>query len=624
MHITKILAEEIRKIALQLFGNEIDASTLVFNHTPKDFEGDYTLVVFPLVKVSKKDPTTTANMLGEALQLHTTIVAEYNVVKGFLNLKIKDSFWLQYLTENYNSVLDARLPHSPKILIEYSSPNTNKPIHLGHVRNNVLGIALRGLLSSAGYDVKTCNLINDRGIHICKSMYAWQQLGKGETPSSSGIKGDHLVGKYYVEFDRILQSQRKPLLDKVLAGDMSFLTPKHLDMAQKLLEKYALHQDDESLSALKKIIDNYTTALQEAQQLLRLWEVGDEDTLRLWSTMNAWVYEGFEVTYNRMGVSFDKTYYESDTYLLGKTLVQDGVKAGFFYTKDDGSIWVDLSDQGLDHKLLLRADGTSVYITQDMGTAELKFLDFEMDKSVYVVGNEQDYHFKILQLILKKMRKPYADGIYHFSYGMVDLPSGRMKSREGTVVDADDLMDEMIAEARHQTESLGKTSGFTPEELENLYTIIGLGALKFYLLRVDPKKRILFDPKESIDLHGYTGPFVQYAYARIQSILRRATQDSIDIHIPADYSLQPCEKEVIFKIYQYSTVLQEAAAEYNPSKIIDYAYELAKIYNKFYAEVSIFQAQQSEKSVRIALSQATGNLLKTCFNMMGIEVPERM
>jgi len=624
MNITKILAEEIRIISLQLFGNEIDAGTLVFNHTPKDFEGDYTLVVFPLVKVSKKDPSTTANMLGEALQLHTTIVAEYNVVKGFLNLKIKDSFWLQYLTENYNSVLDARLPHSPKILIEYSSPNTNKPIHLGHVRNNVLGIALRGLLSSAGYDVKTCNLINDRGIHICKSMYAWQQLGKGETPSSSGIKGDHLVGKYYVEFDRILQSQRKPLLDKVLAGDMSFLTPKHLDMAQKLLEKYALHQDDESLSALKKIIDNYTTALQEAQQLLRLWEVGDEDTLRLWSTMNAWVYEGFEVTYNRMGVSFDKTYYESDTYLLGKTLVQDGVKAGFFYTKDDGSIWVDLSDQGLDHKLLLRADGTSVYITQDMGTAELKFLDFEMDKSVYVVGNEQDYHFKILQLILKKMRKPYADGIYHFSYGMVDLPSGRMKSREGTVVDADDLMDEMIAEARHQTESLGKTSGFTPEELENLYTIIGLGALKFYLLRVDPKKRILFDPKESIDLHGYTGPFVQYAYARIQSILRRATQDSIDIHIPADYSLQPCEKEVIFKIYQYSTVLQEAAAEYNPSKIIDYAYELAKIYNKFYAEVSIFQAQQSEKSVRIALSQATGNLLKTCFNMMGIEVPERM
>jgi arginyl-tRNA synthetase len=455
-------------------------------------------------------------------------------------------------------------------------------------------------------------------------MLAWQKLGKGETPQNSGIKGDHLVGKYYVEFDRILQLERKPLLDKVLAGDLSFISSKHLETAQKLKEKYILHQDEDALSALKKLVDNYTPALQEAQQLLRLWEAGDKHTLQLWKTMNGWVYEGFDITYTRMGVSFDKVYYESDTYLLGKELVQEGLHNGCFYTKEDGSIWVDLSELGLDHKLLQRSDGTSVYITQDMGTAELKYKDFNMDKSIYVVGNEQDYHFKVLQLILQKMGKPHADGIFHFSYGMVDLPSGRMKSREGTVVDADDLMDEMITEARLQTEALGKTEGFSKEELQKLYTTIGLGALKFYLLRVEPKKRILFDPKESIDLHGYTGPFVQYTYARIQSLLRRASQDNITIKVHSDYSMHICEKELLLRLYEYSTVLQEAAAEFNPSKIIDYAYELAKLYNKFYAEVSIFQSETREISFRLAISLATGNLLKTCFNMMGIDVPERM
>ncbi len=624
MHITSILALEVKKFIFQLFNNEIDTRILVFNHTPKDFEGDYTLVVFPLVKISKKDPITTATMLGQALKDGSNYIASFNVVKGFLNLSIINSYWIQYLADTYSHSPDGSKTHNQKILIEYSSPNTNKPIHLGHVRNNVLGIALKGLLSSAGYDVKTCNLINDRGIHICKSMLAWQKIGNGETPQSSGIKGDHLVGKYYVEFDRILQFQRKPLLEQVLSGNFSFIAAKHLEAAQKLKDKYILHQDDDALSALKKLVDNYTPALQEAQQLLRLWESGDKDTIQLWKTMNGWVYEGFDITYKRMGVSFDKVYHESDTYLLGKDLVQEGLKEGHFYAKEDGSIWVDLSNQGLDHKLLQRADGTSVYITQDMGTAELKYKDFGMDKSIYVVGNEQDYHFRVLQRILQKMGRTHADGIFHFSYGMVDLPSGKMKSREGTVVDADDLMDQMINEARLQTEELGKTEGFLAEELQKLYTTIGLGALKFYLLRVDPKKRILFDPKESIDLHGYTGPFVQYTYARIQSLLRRAAQDNLSIIVHKDYALHTSEKELLLKIYAYDTVLQDAAAEYNPSKIIDYTYELAKLYNKFYAEVSIFQAEPTETSFRIALSQATGNLIKTCFNMMGIEVPDRM
>lgn len=624
MHITSILALEVKKFILQLFNNEVDEKTLVFNHTPKDFLGDYTLVVFPLVKLSKKDPSTTATMIGQVLKDSSKYISDFNVVKGFLNLSIKDKYWIEYLAQHYHTPPDANKSHNQKILIEYSSPNTNKPIHLGHVRNNVLGVALRGLLTSAGYDVNTCNLINDRGIHICKSMMAWQKLGKGETPQTSGMKGDHLVGKYYVEFDRILQMQRKPLIEKVLTGDLSFISSKHLEPVQKLREKYILHQDEDALSALKKLVDNYTPALQEAQQLLRLWEAGDKNTLQLWKTMNEWVYEGFDITYKRMGVSFDKVYYESDTYLLGKALVQEGLQNGCFYTKEDGSIWVDLSDQGLDHKLLQRADGTSVYITQDMGTAELKYKDFCMDKSIYVVGNEQDYHFKVLQLILQKMGKPHADGIFHFSYGMVDLPSGRMKSREGTVVDADNLMDEMITEARLQTEALGKTEGFSGEELDKLYATIGLGALKFYLLRVEPKKRILFDPKESIDLHGYTGPFVQYTYARIQSLLRRAAQDHIAINVHNDYTMHVSEKELLLKLYEYSSVLQEAAAEYNPSKIIDFAYELAKLYNKFYAEVSIFQSEPKETAFRLAISQATGIHIKTCFNMMGIDVPERM
>ncbi len=589
MNIFETIQQQVQQAFPILFGNEIELNKITINETLKEFEGDVTLVVFPLLKLTQKKPEETATIIGEYLVKTNNNIASFNVIKGFLNLVLKDDFWVDFITKNQSNAITSK---SATILIEYSSPNTNKPIHLGHVRNNVLGYALAGIFKANGYPTFKANLINDRGIHICKSMLAWQKFGNGETPESSNMKGDKLVGKYYVEFDKHYKAEIEALIQ----------TGKTKEEAEK-----------------------QAPILLEAHAMLLKWENGNAEIVELWRKMNAWVYAGFDITYKNLGVDFDKYYYESNTYLLGKDMVEDGLKKGVFYKKENGSVWIDLSSDGLDEKLVLRADGTSVYITQDIGTADLKYNDFHMSRSIYVVGNEQDYHFKVLKLILQKLGRPYADGIQHYSYGMVDLPSGRMKSREGTVVDADDLMDDMIAAAKEQTEALGKIEDFNEEEKQALFKTIGLGALKFFLLRVDPKKRILFDPKESIDLHGYTGPFVQYTYARTRSIWRKYQETQQATNAIATYTLHPAEKELIKVLYNYPIVLAESCKEMNPAKVVDYAYELAKTFNKFYNECSILAAEKTEeKAFRMQLNQRTGNTIKTCFAIVGIEVPERM
>jgi arginyl-tRNA synthetase len=592
MNIFQEIQQQVHQAFPALFGSEVELNKITINETPKEFIGDITLVVFPLLKLTKKNPEESAKTIGEFLVENNTNITGFNIIKGFLNLEINPNYWIDYITNRQQSTDD--IQQKEKILIEYSSPNTNKPLHLGHVRNNVLGYALAGIYKANGHEVIKANLINDRGIHICKSMLAWQKFGNGETPESAGLKGDKLVGKYYVEFDK----HYKVEIEELVAQGKS-----------------------------KEEAEKQAPLLKAAQEMLLKWENGDTETIELWKTMNSWVYAGFEVTYKNLGVDFDKFYYESDTYLLGKDIVEEGLQKNVFFKKEDGSVWIDLTDEGLDQKIVLRADGTSVYITQDIGTADLKYKDFKMDQSIYVVGNEQDYHFKVLKLILQKLGKPYANGIQHYSYGMVDLPSGKMKSREGTVVDADDLIDDMIASAKEQTEALGKIDDFTEEEKSALFRTIGLGALKFFLLRVDPKKRILFDPKESIDLQGYTGPFVQYTYARTRSILRRveniSTHDSrLTTH---DYQLHPSEKELIKVLYKYTIVLADSCKEMNPAKLIDYVYEVAKTYNKFYNECPILAAEkEAEKNFRLLLTEQTGNIIKQSFAIVGIDVPERM
>ena len=592
MNIFQEIQQQVHQAFPALFGSEVELNKITINETPKEFIGDITLVVFPLLKLTKKNPEESAKTIGEFLTENNTNITGFNIIKGFLNLEINPNYWIDFITNRQQSTDD--IQQKEKILIEYSSPNTNKPLHLGHVRNNVLGYALAGIYKANGHEVIKANLINDRGIHICKSMLAWQKFGNGETPESAGLKGDKLVGKYYVEFDK----HYKVEIEELVAQGKT-----------------------------KEEAEKQAPLLKAAQEMLLKWENGDAETIELWKTMNSWVYAGFEVTYKNLGVDFDKFYYESDTYLLGKDIVEEGLQKNVFFKKEDGSVWIDLTDEGLDQKIVLRADGTSVYITQDIGTADLKYNDFKMDQSIYVVGNEQDYHFKVLKLILQKLGKPYANGIQHYSYGMVDLPSGKMKSREGTVVDADDLIDDMIASAKEQTEALGKIDDFTEEEKSALFRTIGLGALKFFLLRVDPKKRILFDPKESIDLQGYTGPFVQYTYARTRSILRRveniSTHDSrLTTH---DYQLHPSEKELIKVLYKYTIVLADSCKEMNPAKLIDYVYEVAKTYNKFYNECPILAAEkEAEKNFRLLLTEQTGNIIKQSFAIVGIDVPERM
>ncbi len=595
MNLDLTLHSEIQKAVAALFNQSLEQ--LQIQPTNKEFEGSHTLVCFPITKISKKRPEETAKLIGEFLVVHSGIVSKYNVVKGFLNLVISDRVWIEVFRSVYSQKNFGMLPSEGKeIMVEYSSPNTNKPLHLGHLRNNFLGYSVAEIYKANGYHVHKVQIINDRGIHICKSMAAWKLFGDGETPQSVGVKGDHLVGKYYVEFDKVYKVQIKDLIEKGIA---------------------------------EKEAEKQSPIMQLAVDMLLKWEAKDPDTINLWKTMNGWVYDGFSSTYKRMGVDFEKLYYESETYLLGKEEVLRGIENGAFFKKEDGSVWVDLTADGLDQKVLLRSDGTSVYMTQDIGTAILRFRDFpKISKQVYTVGNEQEYHFKVLFLILAKLGYGWAKECYHLSYGMVDLPTGKMKSREGTVVDADDLMEEMVSEADKQTRELGKIDEMSAEELKNLSEMIGLGALKFYLLKVDPKKRMMFDPNESIQLQGHTGPFVQYTHARIKAILRKA--ESLGIKVNADdlkevSTLEPAERETLFLINSYNTKLQEAAEEYSPAVMANYAYELAKEYNQFYQSIPIFNESDASKlKFRIAFSSVVANAIKSAMNLLGIQVPERM
>ena len=572
---------------------DVEENNISLQPTKKDFEGSYTFVVFPYVKALRKSPVELGNAIGNYLVANSGVVSAFNVVQGFLNLSIADSAWVDLFTGIFKDKSFGQLPDKNEtVMVEYSSPNTNKPLHLGHLRNNFLGFSVAQILSANGYKVVKTNLVNDRGIHICKSMIAYQKFGNGETPESSGLKGDHLVGKYYVEFD------------------------KHYKVEIKALEEKGLSEDDAKKQA---------PLLIEAQEMLLKWENNDPGTISLWEKMNEWVFAGFSQTYEKMGVSFDKMYRESNTYLLGKKFVEEGLKSGVFFQKDDNSVWIDLTDEGLDQKLVLRKDGTSVYITQDLGTAELKYNDFKMSKSVYVVGNEQDYHFEVLFKTIKKLGRPYSEGLYHLSYGMVDLPSGKMKSREGTVVDADDLMQEMTDTARERTLELGKTEGFSEIEANELYDTLAMGALKYFLLKVDPKKRMLFNPEESIDFQGHTGPFIQYTHARICSILRKAHAQGI-IGKTSDYPvLQESEREVIYLLSQYPQILADAGRELSPALISLFAYDLAKAYNRFYNEINIFnEPDKDAQQFRVAFSGVVGETIQRAMRLLGIKVPSRM
>ena len=582
------LQEQLAKGLHELFS--IEVTEIVLQETKKEFEGAYTLVVFPYTKQAGKPPVAIATDLGNYLLANCSIVKAFQVVQGFLNISIHDSAWLSVLAEVASDKNPFQLASKgEKVLIEYSSPNTNKPLHLGHLRNNFLGFSVAQILAAGGYEVVKTNLVNDRGIHICKSMLAYQLFGKQETPESAGIKGDHLVGKYYVAFDVEYKKEIKDL------------------MATGLDEEQAKKQ---------------APILLQAQEMLLKWEQGDAEVMNLWNTMNSWVFAGFEKSYQTMGVSFDKIYRESNTYLLGKQLVDEGLASGVFFQKPDGSVWINLEAEGLDEKLVLRKDGTSVYITQDMGTAQLKYEDFKANQSVYVVGNEQDYHFEVLFHILKKLNKPFSQGNFHLSYGMVDLPSGKMKSREGTVVDADDLMAEMIQTAKDRTLELGKIDGFTEEESNELFHNLGLGALKYFLLKVEPKKRMLFNPEESIDFQGNTGPFIQYTHARICSILRKGG----DIKpVVTDSELANSEQELIYLLGEYKATIAQAAANFAPSVIANYAYDLAKTFNKFYNEITILSEENEVKrNIRLTLAELTGKTIQHATSLLGIVSPNRM
>ena len=576
----------------------INISMIGVNQTKPEFNGDYTIVLFPFLKLLKQKPDVIGKQLGDFLVDKTPLFTGYEIVSGFLNLTVKDSYWVSFLMNHFTETqYGGKCKADCRVMIEYSSPNTNKPLHFGHLRNIFLGAAVSEILRVNGKQLVKANLINDRGIHICKSMIAWMKYGNGATPESTGIKGDHLVGDYYVKFNDVYKEEVAKLVGE--------------GVNDKTAEKEA-------------------PIMLDAQELLRKWEAGDKVVRDLWHKMNVWVYAGFDLSYKKLGVSFDKFYYESDTYLLGKKIVEDGLRKGVLYKKEDGSVWIDLRDEGLDEKLLLRGDGTSVYMTQDLGTAKLKYDEFRLNQSVYVIADEQNYHIQVLKLILKKLGEPCADGIYHLSYGMVELPTGRMKSREGTVVDADDMVDEMIRLAQEQTEQSGKTDGFSQEELLKLYETIGLGALKFYLLRVDPKKKMIFDPKESIDLHGYTATFIQYAHARICSILRKEnislTPDCTKFQSFSQKSdLLLMERKIILALEEYPGILEDAAVEFNPSSICNYSFQLAQLFNTFYDAHSISKAESEEKKqLRLMIIIMTASVLRHAMQLMGIKMPEKM
>ncbi len=593
MNIQEVLSDKVKEAVKSIFDKELP--NVEFQPTRKDFEGDITIVVFPMLRVVKGNPVQIGEQIGGYLEQHVDAVAGFNVIKGFLNIVINDGFYLDFFNsissvENFGFVKESK----DAVMVEYSSPNTNKPLHLGHIRNNLLGYSVAEILKASGKKVYKTQIINDRGIHICKSMVAWQKFGNGETPESTGLKGDKLVGNYYVAFDKAYKEQ------------IAALVAEGTD--QKIAEKEA-------------------PLLLEAQEMLLKWEAGDEETVALWKTMNGWVYKGFEVTYKNLGVDFDNLYYESDTYLLGKDVVAEGLKKGVFFKKDDGSVWIDLTEDGLDEKIVLRSDGTAVYMTQDIGTAIQRVKDHpDVNGMVYTVGNEQDYHFKVLFLILQKLGFSWSNKLHHLSYGMVDLPSGKMKSREGTVVDADDLMVDMTQTAANISEELGKLDDYNEEEKQSLYKMIGLGALKYYILKVDPKKRILFDPEESVDFQGNTGPFIQYTYARIQSILRKAESMEIEISKDAKVTeLHSKEKELIKQLQLFPDTIQLAADNYSPALIANYTYDLVKEFNSFYQQVSILGEVDDEKKIlRVQLSKKVAEVIQDAFKLLGVEVPERM
>ena len=596
MNLEITLAQSVAEAIKQLYGAEVATEKIQLQKTRKEFEGDFTLVVFPFLALSKKRPEETAQEIGEQLKNNLPIISSFNVVKGFLNLAIAPSYWVELLkhidaTDKWGTTPVTE--QSPLVMVEYSSPNTNKPLHLGHIRNNLLGYALSNIIAANGNKVVKTNIVNDRGIHICKSMLAWQKWGNGETPASSGKKGDHLIGDYYVAFDKHYKAELSELMEKGMSKE-----------------------EAEAASPL----------MAEAREMLVKWEAGDKEVRALWEQMNGWVYEGFDETYKRLGVDFDKIYYESDTYLVGKETVLGGLEKGIFYRRPDESVWADLTGDGLDEKLLLRSDGTSVYMTQDIGTAQLRFRDYPIDKMVYVVGNEQNYHFQVLSLLLDKLGFSWGKGLVHFSYGMVELPEGKMKSREGTVVDADDLMDEMINTARETSEELGgKLNDLSAEEKAEINRIIGLGALKYFMLKVDARRNMLFNPKESIDFNGNTGPFIQYTYARTRSIGRKAAEAGAKTTFTAPESISEKECNIIRMLNEFPAVVRQAGTDYSPSGIANYAYELAREYNQFYHDFSILREENEEtKAFRLLLTDNVGKVIKTAMNLLGIEVPERM
>lgn len=602
--IDSLIKISVKNALSSLFFIEIEEKDILISPTKKEFSGDFTLVVFPFVKQAKLSPEALANKIGEFVledcknEKGEKVLSTFNVIKGFLNFEVNHKYWIDFIdtyktkhTYGYKPIRDDK-----PIVVEYSSPNTNKPLHLGHIRNNLLGWSVAEILKANGFAVKKVNLINDRGIHICKSMLAWQLFGDGETPETSGIKGDHLVGKYYVLFDKHYKKE---------IGD---LVSKGVD---------------------KETAEKTAPILLKAQELLRKWEAKDKDTMELWEKMNSWVYEGFDYTYYRMGVDFDKVYYESETYLLGKDIVREGLEKGILYQREDGSVWCDLTRDGLDEKLLQRADGTSVYMTQDLGTALLRHNDFNSDKLLYVVGNEQNYHFNVLKLILQKLGYSWAENIFHLSYGMVELPEGKMKSREGTVVDADDLIVEMIETAKEQTQKHGKIDDFTPEEAEKLHYMLGMGALKYFILKIDPSKNMTFNPKESIDFNGNTGPFIQYTHARICSILRKAKEEeniNLDtLHLDTSLELNQKELEVVRLLYTFPNVLEDSAKSFSPALLANYVYDLAKSFNAFYQDTPILREENKDLvSMRVAISSFVGIVIKSSMHLMGIRVPERM
>lgn len=589
----QVLITSLKEALLQSYNITANDADVILQKTRKEFEGDFTLVTFPFIKATKQSPEQVGDTLGKFLLANNPTITKYNVVKGFLNMSLSNSFWLDFFSgaqvENYGYKKEGSSGRT--VMVEYASPNTNKPLHLGHIRNIILGYSVAEILKTQGHKILKVSIVNDRGIHICKSMLAWQKFGNGETPQSSGMKGDHLVGKYYVEFDKAYKKEIAELI---------------------------------SQGKTKEEAEKQAPSIIAAQEMLQKWESGDKEVKELWKTMNQWVYDGFDVTYSTLGVGFDKIYYESNTYILGKEIVQEGLAKNIFYKKENGSVAIDLSAEGLDEKVVLRSDGTSVYITQDIGTAIERFKEFpELNQLIYTVGNEQDYHFKVLFLILQKLGYAWAKECYHLSYGMVELPEGKMKSREGTVVDADDLLDEMFSTAEQTTKELGKVEGFNDEELKHLYKTIGSGALKYFMLKVDAKKKMLFDPKESIDFNGNTGPFIQYTYARIQSVLNKA--GNVKAIIDPKVELNELERELIKLIYEFPAVLEESAKTYNPSHIANYIYELTKVFSRFYHDCSILKEEnETVKQLRLALAKQCGQIIKNGMSLLGIEVPNRM